>query len=178
MKKTLAVAATVVASAFLTTGCGGGSGALERQVAQWEAELMAADEAFAATIETEGLSRWGSFFSEDAAVVQQGVGEITGVENIQARMDGVANAVSLFTWAPDRASVSAGGDLGYTVGRYRTRTMTPDGIELESTGIYVSIWRRQDDGSWKVEMDLGNPLTEPTPVSDPGAEAAGGDAGR
>ena len=29
--------------------------------------------------------------------------------------------------------------------------------QVARQGIYVSIWRRQADGSWKVEMDLGNP---------------------
>jgi ketosteroid isomerase-like protein len=88
-------------------------------------------------------------------------------------MDAGAAAVTNFTWAPERASVSAAGDLGYTVGRFSTRVIGPDGVEVERTGLYLSIWRRQADGSWKVEMDLGNPLTEPTPVSD-GSSVAGG----
>ena len=32
----------------------------------------------------------------------------------------------------------------------------PDGVAILRTGLYVSIWRRQPDGVWKVEMDLGN----------------------
>jgi ketosteroid isomerase-like protein len=78
-------------------------------------------------------------------------------------MDAASGAIIGFSWAPERADVSTAGDLGYTVGRYRTVVGGPDGEELEGTGMYVSIWRRQADGSWKVEMDLGNPIIRPEP---------------
>jgi ketosteroid isomerase-like protein len=141
---------------------------------QWRAELIQADEAFAETIGREGLSRWNSFFSQDGAVIQEGTGEIRGAEAIQASMDAAASAITSFSWAPERAEVAEGGDLGYTVGRYQTTTIGSDGVEMLGTGIYVSIWRRQVDGSWKVEMDLGNPLTDPAPLSADTANAAPG----
>ena len=56
-----------------------------------------------------------------------------------------------------RAEVSLSGDLGYTVGRFESVSVDSMGVETRGQGLYVSIWRRQEDGSWKVEMDLGNP---------------------
>ena len=88
-------------------------------------------------------------------------------------MDEGAGAVLEFSWAPDRAEVSGGGDLGYTVGRSRILLVGPDDVEMVTTGMYVSIWRRQANGEWKVEMDLGNPITPPTPV--PADETGSGD---
>jgi ketosteroid isomerase-like protein len=134
---------------------------------------MRADEVFAETIGREGLSEWGSFFSADGAVIQEGAGEIQGLEAIQASADAAAGAVTSFTWAPERAEVSEGGDLGYTVGAFRTTAMGPDSVEMVTTGMYVSIWRRQADGSWKVEMDLGNPVTGPEPLAPEGAGGGG-----
>jgi ketosteroid isomerase-like protein len=134
-------------------------------VEQWKAELMEADRTFSRTVGEEGLSAWGSFFAADGAVVQEGVGEIRGVEAVQASMDASADAISEFSWAPDRAEVSESGDLGYTVGRSHMVISGPDGSVMETTGMYVSIWRRQPDESWKVEMDLGNVITPPTPLS-------------
>lgn len=57
-------------------------------------------------------------------------------------------------WEPVFADVSAAGDLGYTTGPWigssRTRT------DVEPTfGEYVTIWRRQQDGAWKAEVDAG-----------------------
>jgi ketosteroid isomerase-like protein len=160
--------------------CGGGPERAPENpaelMARWKAELIAADEAFSDAIDREGLSQWSSFFTAEGSVIQAGVGEIQGAEAMQAVMDAAAGAVTSFSWTPERAEVSTGGDMGYTVGRYRTTAMGTDSVEMVSTGMYVSIWRRQEDGSWKVEMDLGNPLTDPTPISslDP-TSGAGGD---
>lgn len=57
-------------------------------------------------------------------------------------------------WEPVFADVSAAGDLGYTTGPWigssRSRT------DVEPTfGEYVTIWRRQEDGRWKAELDAG-----------------------
>lgn len=162
------VAAAVIA---LTLGCGQNQASTANpgpdMIDAWKTELIQADEAFAATVGAEGLSAWSSFFTSDGAMIQEGVGEVRGAEELQAIMDAADAAldISLFTWAPTRAEVSNAGDLGYTVGNYQRIVRGPDGVELESTGTYVSIWRRQTDGSWKVEMDLGNPVTPPTPIS-------------
>jgi ketosteroid isomerase-like protein len=156
----------------LLQGCGGsgGDGSPDGQDLrdQWEAELMRADEVFAETVGSEGLPEWGSFFSAEGAVIQEGAGEIRGVEAIQASADAAAGAITSFSWSPERAEVSEGGDLGYTVGTFRTTAMRPDSVEMVTTGMYVSIWRRQADGSWKVEMDLGNPIMGPQPLDPEG----------
>lgn len=149
----------------LLIGCGGVQPTDDMED-RWKGELMEADRAFAEAVSTDGLSRWGSFFTSDGTVIQEGVGEIHGAEAIQASMDAAAEGgfVSL-TWMPERAEVSSGGDLGYTLGTYRSTGRGPDGAEMVSSGMYVSIWRRQEDGSWKVEMDLGNVIIPPEPVS-------------
>ncbi len=145
----------------------------ERTPEQWQTELLQADRAFSEAIGSEGLTLWSSFFTADGSMIQEGVGEIRGTAAVQAVMDAAAGAVTSFSWTPDRAAVSDGGDMGYTVGSFRTTVMGPDAVELESTGMYVSIWRRQADGRWKVEMDLGNPMTGPTPTPSPDAGSGG-----
>ena len=167
--------AMALALLAITAGCGGDPGAdpsdREALMEQWRAELIQADQDFADAIGQGGLALWTSFFTEDGAIVQEGVGEVRGTEAMQAAMDAAAGAITSFSWKPERAEVSEGGDLGYTVGQFRTVVAGPDGVEMLTTGLYVSIWRRQEDGGWKVEMDLGNLLTEPAPVSDEGADS-------
>ena len=57
-------------------------------------------------------------------------------------------------WAPTFADAASSEEIGYTTGPYEFRkaemTETPT-----SWGHYVSIWRKQRDGSWKVEVELG-----------------------
>lgn len=73
-------------------------------------------------------------------------------------------------WEPVFADMSAAGDFGYTTGPWigssRTRT------DVEPTfGEYVTIWRRQPDGSWKAEVDAGIPHS-PDPVGPTAVRAA------
>ncbi len=56
-------------------------------------------------------------------------------------------------WQPQNAFVSSSGDLGYTYGVY---ALHPKSIDTVLYGTYVSIWKKQGDGSWKFVLDSGN----------------------
>jgi ketosteroid isomerase-like protein len=60
------------------------------------------------------------------------------------------------TWDPTFAAVSSSGDLGYTVGT-RESSRRVGAEQVVDRGTYLTVWRRQEDGSWKVEADIGNP---------------------
>lgn len=59
------------------------------------------------------------------------------------------------TWAPVDAVVSDGADLGYTVGAYEM-TVPSEGGPTQVVGKYLTVWQRQDDGSWMVSADMFN----------------------
>lgn len=121
--------------------------------------LMEADRAFAADVARGGAESWVSWFAPDGAQIQPGVGEVRGPDAIRALMAGLDDPDFSLTWEPLRADIAASGDLGWTTGSYRSQGMGPGGERREGHGRYVSIWRRQPDGSWKVVMDLGNPTS-------------------
>ena len=123
--------------------------------------LMEADRAFAAAVAQGGTEAWVSWFAEDGAQIQPGTGEIRGHDAIRALMAGLDDPGLTLIWEPLRADISAGGDLGWTTGSYVSRAVGGDGETRTGQGRYVTIWRRQADGSWKVVMDLGNPTESP-----------------
>jgi ketosteroid isomerase-like protein len=55
-------------------------------------------------------------------------------------------------WAPDFAAIAGSGDLGYTSGPWSYRDQPAN---EPVTGHFVSVWRRGDDGVWKVVLDTG-----------------------
>jgi ketosteroid isomerase-like protein len=57
------------------------------------------------------------------------------------------------TWSPSKVEVSDDGTLGYTWGRYDFTSKDKDGKVATSTGVYLTIWRRQADGAWKFVYD-------------------------
>jgi ketosteroid isomerase-like protein len=70
-------------------------------------------------------------------------------------------ASGLLTWRPAYAHVSQSGDLGYTTGPYEFSAKTSQDAPADY-GNYVTIWRRQKSGAWKVAIDLGTSNPAPT----------------
>lgn len=122
---------------------------------QSAADLMEADGAFARAVATGRLEAWVGFFADSGTMFRPG-GPVVGRAAIRAWMAPTfADTSFRLVWEPVRADVA--GDLGYTIGRWESRRVGADGREVRRTGSYVTIWRRQADGSWKVVVDIGNP---------------------
>ena len=62
------------------------------------------------------------------------------------------------TWVPSAAYASLLGDMGYAYGIYTYKDK-----DTTTYGTYVSIWKRQPDGSWKYVLDTGNSGIEKAP---------------
>jgi ketosteroid isomerase-like protein len=58
-------------------------------------------------------------------------------------------------WAPKEVIVSASADLGYSLGEYDSRSPAEDGTIQSKHGYYVTIWRKDPDGRWRVIIDIG-----------------------
>jgi ketosteroid isomerase-like protein len=128
--------------------------------ARWERdreEVAAADRAFNDATSERGADGWVEHFAEDGTMVIAG-GIVTGADSIRALMTPVfADTNFSLTWDPVDADVSAASDLGYTRGRYLSQRRLDDGRVVSSRGTYTTIWKRQDDRSWKVVLDIGTP---------------------
>jgi ketosteroid isomerase-like protein len=66
----------------------------------------------------------------------------------------------VLTWRPIFAFVSRAGDLGYTTGPWEFRAKSLDDKPV-AFGYFVSIWKRQADGAWKVALDIGTRNPQP-----------------
>jgi ketosteroid isomerase-like protein len=117
------------------------------------AVLMAADREFAAETAQRGTAGWVDAFAADGKLVSGG-GVVDGrdaVEQVMGVLDGPDYSL---TWEPEFAEGS--GDLGYTYGSYRRETLDADGGAVVETGRYVTVWRRDADGEWRVVLDIGS----------------------
>jgi len=73
------------------------------------------------------------------------------VNGIVSTAAGEPNADTL-EWYPTLSHTAASGDLGYTTGPWTYRTA--DG-KTEVNGTFLSVWRKQPEGSWRVVVDCG-----------------------
>jgi len=58
------------------------------------------------------------------------------------------------TWQPEFADISNSADLGYTTGPFRYQRVN-NGEQVVAAGYYVTIWKKQSSGQWKVALDTG-----------------------
>ncbi|HEV2842554.1 MAG TPA: nuclear transport factor 2 family protein [Chthoniobacterales bacterium] len=81
-------------------------------------------------------------------------------------------------WEPTFAAMSRSADFGYDTGPARWRANKKE-EKFTGHGQFVSIWKKQKDGSWKVALDLGIENPEPPGkiealrIVEPEKEAAG-----
>ena len=161
-------AAPLLAAAILASAACAQAGRAPRAAtpgqAALEAELMRADAAFAAATAERGFEGWMSWFADSARMLA-GAEVVRGKDAMRPRMaPGFSDSTRHLSWHPVSAEVSADGSLGYTLGRYELAGRAADGTSrILATGRYMTVWRRQADGAWKVVADLGGPDPAPKP---------------
>lgn len=122
-------------------------------VEQEEAALLAIDQEWSTT--TKDANKFSSYFAADAAFYPQGMPIVKGdgaIRQIYMEMTKIPGFA--LSWKPERADVSAAGDLGITSGTYSITMNNAAGVPATEKGKYVATWRKVD-GTWKVVDDIG-----------------------
>lgn len=119
-------------------------------------ELMAVDRAFSARAQQIGVpGAFVEFAADDAVMYRNGMEPIIGKEAIAKLLEPEGNAS--LVWEPLTCDMAASGDLGYTRGSFVLNVPASGDKPAQGPykGYYVSIWKKQPDGSWKWVMDTG-----------------------
>lgn len=133
------------------------NGCTARDPAALSEALMDADRAFARVTGERGADGWASFFAADGVMIVPGR-EVRGPDQIRELMEqSFGDSTFTISWEPRRAEISAFGDLGYTVGRYETRRSDAGDAPITRRGTYVTIWKSNKEGTWRVVLDVGAP---------------------
>lgn len=66
------------------------------------------------------------------------------------------NDIKTITWHPINAEVARSGELGYSWGNWQFKTQ-----DTTFYGNYVTIWKKKEDGKWKMILDGGNSTPNP-----------------
>ena len=132
--------------------------------AKLKAERAAMEDSFCAMAKEKGLNAaFAHFAAPDVAFIDTDPRKLRGPAAVQERMGPDEAGVSL-TWSASFTDVSDDGTLGYNYGRYEYRRPGKDGREVVRGGWFLTIWKRQADGTWKYVMDNGAPDRPAPPV--------------
>jgi ketosteroid isomerase-like protein len=101
-----------------------------------------------------------AFLADDAIVFRPG--PVNGKEAWGKRPETGLDLI----WEPTFAAIARSADFGYTTGPAKWRANKKEEKFL-GYGQFVSIWKKQKDGSWKVALDCGIENPEPTGKPEP-----------
>ncbi len=115
--------------------------------------MMNTDREFSKMSEEKGMkTAFIEYLDSNGVLLRPGYLPIAGADAIDYLIQQNDTDYTL-TWEPRNGTVARSGELGYTYGIYALRPSQKDTVIY---GTYVSIWRKERDGTWKYVLDSGN----------------------
>lgn len=116
-------------------------------------EIFDTEKAFEKMAAEKGIAAAFHHFADEHAVIKRENDTlIIGKDNIRAYYEKrVSNAT--VNWTPDFIDVAECGTLGYTYGKFVWRIPNDEGTATEIKGVFHTVWKRQQDNTWKYVWD-------------------------
>jgi uncharacterized protein (TIGR02246 family) len=129
----------------------------EPDVAEVTAEIEALWEEYAAANVAGDVDRYLALWDENGIQMPGGSPAIEGIENIRSRKVAGFEKWDITSMTITNLEVEVVGDWAYVRGTYQsTRTPVVGGDTEQIDGKYMTILRKQPDGSWKLYRDISN----------------------
>jgi uncharacterized protein (TIGR02246 family) len=105
-------------------------------------------------IASKDIEQWVSYYAEDATILLPNAPPVRGKDNIRASLKPrISDPNFSLTFRPAKIEVST--DLAYVQGAYSSTRTDPKTMEIVADqGKYVTVYKKQADGSWKAVQDM------------------------
>lgn len=125
----------------------------KQQMVNWKIQLLNADKAFSDYCEQNRTKNaFVEWMDDNGTLLRPNNLPIVGAHAIDYLIQ-INDTAYTLKWQPHNAEVSESGDMGYTYGIY---AITPSLMDTQLLGTYVTVWKRQEDGSWKFVVNSTN----------------------
>lgn len=138
---------TLLIALFALAGCS----TTDKEDAQ--NDILAIEKAFTQMAADQGVKEAFLEFAADSAVLNRGGRIIKGKSEIESYFDSQTMRDVRLEWTPEFVDVAESGDLGYTYGPFTFSGISAEGDTIQSSGIFHTVWEKQNDGSWKYVYD-------------------------
>jgi uncharacterized protein (TIGR02246 family) len=103
---------------------------------------------------TKNADQYLAFYTDDASLLMPNAPIFTGKAAIKEAITPMVNDPNFsLTFSATKVEISKSGDLAYTQGPYKMTFSDVRGNKFEDEGKYLTVWRKQPDGTWKAVED-------------------------
>ena len=114
--------------------------------------LLELEGRFAQAVASGGGKEFAKWFADDAVALNNGLPAVLGRAAIAAQANWDPKLYHL-SWVPQGAQMGPSNDMGFTWGHYEGHSIDKAGQPVTKTGRYMTVWKKQANGEWKVAMD-------------------------
>ncbi len=114
--------------------------------------LMELEGRFQKDVETGGGTAFASWFADDGVTLANGKAAVVGKAAIAASAAWSPKDYQL-TWTPEGGQMGPQGDMGFTWGHYAGHSVDKAGNPVNTSGRYMTVWKKLPDGEWKVALE-------------------------
>jgi ketosteroid isomerase-like protein len=126
------------------------------------AQLKARDASLQNALRARDLEAIMEYYAEDAIVMPAAAPMLKGKAAVREEWKHILGIPDFETRSNlTGAEVARSGEIGYTMGTYLATMMGDDGKPVTEPGKWLSIWKKQPDGSWRIAVDIYNTDTAP-----------------
>lgn len=116
-------------------------------------EMVLTEHAFARmAAEKNTRDAFMAFIADDGLLFRPGA--VNGKNWMLEHPERPSDKRPLLAWQPILAMMAAAGDLGFTTGPWQSKEDIND-PKPSAYGQFITVWKKQPDGSWKFVVDLG-----------------------
>jgi ketosteroid isomerase-like protein len=156
MKPQIRLVAALLFSAISISGSFGQASEKETDA------ILAADAAWLKVYQAKDLAKSVAFCDEQGSMLAPNAPIAVGKDAI-AKLIADDLAHDTITWHANKVGVARSGDLGYTSGTTEATFKDASGKTASFKGKYLTVWKKQANGSWKVLYDMFNSDLPATP---------------
>lgn len=119
--------------------------------------LRAADTALQEAVAGKNLEGIVAFYAEEAVLLPTAEPIVVGKSAIREEWQHILSIPNFQNKSTlTRIDVASGNDMAYTMGTYMSTMLGEDGKAVTEPGKWLSVWKRQADGSWRIVADTYN----------------------
>jgi uncharacterized protein (TIGR02246 family) len=130
-------------------------------IAEVRTTIEAANQRFMIAIKAGDIPAMSANFADDAVALMPGMPAMNGLAAIEEGWKGMFASMTLNDMRFATDDIMLSDDVAVEHGTYNMTSTLKGAKPKTETGKYLTVWRRQADGSWRIVRDMSAPDSAP-----------------